>query len=312
LGHTDCQRGISVSEASVLLVRVPQVQIPTFPCAFLLPTWPFFFDETLIKLMKMEYFHDDGDVFIDYSWERAPSIEEDVYPEWCLEFFSMMYFERGVDRTKLMTEKFLLGLYDPSELDHRLFATQLSKLEIDDKLFDHDAYWRKIGQPTGTNRRMLLIKEPLMRIVHRIIVGALVYRLGTEHLCKHAPGLKENSLICGDHYVTKITKSLGYLMNEEVGKCSKPIECEKWTTKMLANELDLENYTLLQPTLSPPPTREGREKRQEPSGLNLSKGYFAGSMPNFRGTSIVPSSGYEVGGSSRAIQDDDDDASMSE
>ncbi|GKG56526.1 hypothetical protein Tco_0579850, partial [Tanacetum coccineum] len=37
------------------------------------------------------------------------------------------------------------------------------------------------------------------------------------------------------------------------------------------------------------------------------------SMPAFRGTSIVPSSGYEVGGSSRAMQDeDDDDASMSE
>ncbi|GKB50326.1 hypothetical protein Tco_0901079 [Tanacetum coccineum] len=247
--------------------------------------------------MKMKYFHDDGDVFVDYSWERALSIEEDVYPEWCLEFFSMMYFERGVDRTKLMTEKFLLGLYDPSELDHRLFATHLSKLEIDDKLFDHDAYWRKIGQPTGTNQRMSLIKEPLMRIVHRIIVGDLVYRLGR---------LKENSLICGDHYVNKITKSLGYLVNEEARKCSKPTECEKWTTKMLANELDLENYTLLQPTLSPPPTREEREKRQEPSGLNSS------SMPNFKGTSIVPSSGYEVGGSSRAIQDDDDDASLSE
>ncbi|GKA67001.1 putative reverse transcriptase domain-containing protein, partial [Tanacetum coccineum] len=36
--HTDCQRGIRVSEASVLLMRVPQVQIPTFPCAFFNPT----------------------------------------------------------------------------------------------------------------------------------------------------------------------------------------------------------------------------------------------------------------------------------
>ncbi|GJX17537.1 hypothetical protein Tco_0218369 [Tanacetum coccineum] len=42
------------------------------------------------------------------------------------------------------------------------------------------------------------------------------------------------------------------------------------------------------------------------------EGYFAGSMPSFGGTFIVPSPGYEVGGSSRAIQDDDDDASMSE
>ncbi|GJV72626.1 hypothetical protein Tco_1492621 [Tanacetum coccineum] len=42
------------------------------------------------------------------------------------------------------------------------------------------------------------------------------------------------------------------------------------------------------------------------------EGYFEGSMPSFEGTFIVLSPGYEVGGSSRAIQDDDDDASMSE
>ncbi|GJT01063.1 DNA-directed DNA polymerase [Tanacetum coccineum] len=63
------------------------------------------FDETLKDLMKMEYLHNDGDVFLDYSWERALAYEGDVYSEWCLKFFSTMYFERGVDRTKLMTEK---------------------------------------------------------------------------------------------------------------------------------------------------------------------------------------------------------------
>ncbi|GJU80469.1 putative reverse transcriptase domain-containing protein [Tanacetum coccineum] len=108
------------------------------------------FDETLKDLMKMEYLHNDGDVFVDYSWEIAFSIEGDVYPEWCLEFFSTMYFERGVDRTKLMTEKcvsfrlcgqehvltlpefvVLLGLYEPNELDHRLFAIHFSRLEVD-------------------------------------------------------------------------------------------------------------------------------------------------------------------------------------
>ncbi|GJV72072.1 hypothetical protein Tco_1492067, partial [Tanacetum coccineum] len=84
---------------------------------------------------------------------------------------------------------------------------------------------------------MSLIQEPLIRVVHRLIVGALVHRLGSkeicqkrdlwmmnaledsrginlawviaEHLCKHALGIKENSLICVGHYVTKIAKSLG-------------------------------------------------------------------------------------------------------
>ncbi|GKA56080.1 hypothetical protein Tco_0755152 [Tanacetum coccineum] len=312
------------------------------------------------KLMKMEYLYDDGDVYVDYSWERALLIKEDV----------LCGQEHVLTLPKFVI---LLGLYEPSELDHQFFATHFSKLEIDDKLFDHDACWRKIGQPIETNRRMSLIKEPLM--------------------------LKENSLICGSHYVTKIAKSLGYLVNEEVGKCSELIKCEKWTTKMLENELNLENYTLLQPTLSPPPTREEREQRQDPSGLNSSWGdwntslkeierkyvwrdlmlmrnnymleysmpilhhfvdqanfayptyeppnvppypypyvpyphpythypdmgnqphggghygapgeaYFTGSMLNFRGTSIVPSSGYEVRGSSRSRQDKDNDASM--
>ncbi|GJW84059.1 hypothetical protein Tco_0157204 [Tanacetum coccineum] len=67
-----------------------------------------------------------------------------------------------------------------------------------------------------------------------------------EHLCKHASSLKENSLICGGHYVTKISHLLGYLNEEEVAKYSEPIEHETWTLKMLANELYETNHTLMQ------------------------------------------------------------------
>ncbi|GJT03582.1 hypothetical protein Tco_0824751 [Tanacetum coccineum] len=215
-------------------------------------------------------------------------------------------------------------------------------------LENYMTYWKRIRKETNTNRRKSLIREPLMRIVHRLIVGALVHRTGSkekcqkkelwimsaleerrfinvawviaEYLCKSAPGIKENSVICGGHYVTKIAKSLGYLVYGEVEKCSKPIECEKWTTKMFEKELDLDNYTLLRSTLLPQPPRVTKEQRQEPSGLNLSWGDWNASlneiersMPSLGGTSIIPSSGYEVGGSSREMQDeDDDDASMSE
>ncbi|GKD98027.1 hypothetical protein Tco_1381924, partial [Tanacetum coccineum] len=144
----------------------------------------------------------------------------------------------------------------------------------DDKLFNHEEFWQNIRKPTSTNPRTSLIKEPLMRIVHKLLVGSLVHKAGSkercqkrdmwimsaleesrginmawviaEHLCKHAPGLKENSLICGGHYVTKIAHSLGYLNEEEVAKCSEPIECETWTVKMLANELDEGTHTLMQ------------------------------------------------------------------
>ncbi|GJY56765.1 hypothetical protein Tco_0455880 [Tanacetum coccineum] len=209
--------------------------------------------------IEFEYIHSDGDVFEDYSWERALSISEDVYPEW-----------------------FLLGLYEEDELKHRFFAIHFTKLEVDNKLFNHDVYWQQIGTPNRTNPRTSLIKEPLIRIVHRLLVGSLVHRVGSkercqnrdlwlisaldeshginldwviaEHLCKHASCFKKNSLICGGHYVTEIAKLLGYLVDEEVAKCSELIECEKWTAKIMASELEEDIHTLLQTTrLAPPP-----------------------------------------------------------
>ncbi|GJS09328.1 hypothetical protein Tco_0366124 [Tanacetum coccineum] len=239
--------------------------------------------------MKYEYLHDDGDIFVDYSWKRALSISGDVYLEWCLEFFSTMYFDKGVDRTMLMTEKciwfwlcgvekvltlpefaVLLGLYKEDELNH--------------------------GKSTSTNPGTSLIKELLMRIVHKLLVGSLVHRAGSKercqkrdmwmmsalevsrginlswviakHLCKHAPGLKENSQICGGHYVTKIAHLLGYLNEEEVTKCLESIEYETWTFKMLANELDEGTHTLMQTEQEASQPGHARRERQEPRGNN--------------------------------------------
>ncbi|GJS95821.1 hypothetical protein Tco_0802789 [Tanacetum coccineum] len=105
------------------------------------------------NLMKMEYTHDDGNEFVDYSWERAFSIKGEVYPDW-----------------------FVLGLYEPSDLKHRLFNIHFNKLEINDKGFDYIEYWNRIGEPTTRNKRAITAKDPLMRIVHTIIVGAFVHR----------------------------------------------------------------------------------------------------------------------------------------
>ncbi|GKB05061.1 hypothetical protein Tco_0833256 [Tanacetum coccineum] len=275
------------------------------------------FEETLKNNIKFEYLHNDGDVFEDYSWERALSISGDVFTELCLEFFSTMYFDKGVDRTKLMTKKciwfrlcgiekvltlpefaVLLGLYEEDELTHRLFDIHFARLEVDDKSFNHEAFWQKIGTLTSTNPRTSLIKEPLMRVVHRLLVGSLVHRAGSkercqkrdlwimssleesrginlawvivEHLCKHAPGVKENSFIYGGHYVTDIARSLGYPKSKEVAKCSEPIECEKCTAKMLANELDEDIHTLMQTERVAPQPREARRERQESSELDSS------------------------------------------
>ncbi|GJW42361.1 retrovirus-related pol polyprotein from transposon TNT 1-94 [Tanacetum coccineum] len=46
----------------------------------------------------------------------------------------------------------------------------------DDKQFDHKDYWTRVGKPTLTNHKEVLMKEPLMRIMHKFIVGSLAHR----------------------------------------------------------------------------------------------------------------------------------------
>ncbi|GJV67001.1 retrovirus-related pol polyprotein from transposon TNT 1-94 [Tanacetum coccineum] len=252
------------------------------------------FDETLKELMKMEYLHSDGDVFVDYSWERALSIEGDVL----------------CGREHVLTLSgfaLLLGLYEESELEHRLFGVHFSKLEIDDKLFDHNAYWRKM---------MSALKESR---------GVNLAWVIAEHLCKHAPGLKENSLICRGHYVTKIAKPLGIerrdvwrdsmlMRNNYMLEHSMPI------LHHLADQSNFAYPTYEPPNVPPYPypyvpyphpyTHYPDMGNQSHGGGHYgapSDGYFEGSIPSLGGTSIVPSSGYEVGGSSGGVRDEDDD-----
>ncbi|GKD47885.1 hypothetical protein Tco_1276861, partial [Tanacetum coccineum] len=40
------------------------------------------FEDTLREMMKLEYIYEgDGDLFVDYSWERVLSIDDEIYPE---------------------------------------------------------------------------------------------------------------------------------------------------------------------------------------------------------------------------------------
>ncbi|GJS00226.1 hypothetical protein Tco_0316734 [Tanacetum coccineum] len=44
-------------------------------------------EDTLREMMKLEYIYEgDGDVFVDYSWERALLINYEIYVKWVLEF----------------------------------------------------------------------------------------------------------------------------------------------------------------------------------------------------------------------------------
>nr|GEY07564.1 hypothetical protein [Tanacetum cinerariifolium] len=169
------------------------------------------FEDTLREMMKLEYIYEgDGDVFVDYSWEGALSINNEIYPEWVLEFFSTLYFDKDVDRNNLTKEKCIW-------------------LESDDKQFDYKDYWTRVGKPTLKNHKEVLVKEPLMRIVHKVIIGSLVHRVTSREMPKARfvddECFREVAVICAGHYVTKIACFLGYCMDDEIKKCSELIDC---------------------------------------------------------------------------------------
>ncbi|GKB51761.1 retrovirus-related pol polyprotein from transposon TNT 1-94 [Tanacetum coccineum] len=226
-----------------------------------------------LEMMKLEYIYEgDGYIFVDYSWERALSRDNEIYPEWVLEFFSTLYFDKDVDRNNLMKEKCIwfrlcryehiltlpefavvLGLFTKDEVKHRLFEIYFGRLEVDDKQFNHNDYWTRVGKPTLTNYKEVLMKEPLMRIVHKVIVGSLVHMVASRERCQKR-----------DLWMMSTSEE----SHQEV---FKPIDCEYWISKMLADELDVENTCLRKETEMPTQAKEGSsEPRQEHGGLNSS------------------------------------------
>ncbi|GJV57370.1 hypothetical protein Tco_1458375 [Tanacetum coccineum] len=274
------------------------------------------FEDTLREMMKLEYIYEgDRDIFVDYSWERALSIDNEIYPEWVLEFFSTLYFDKDVDRNNLMKEKCIWFRL----CGHEHILT-LPEFAVVLGLFTEDE--TRVGKPTLTNHKEVLVKEPLMRIVHKVIVGSLVHRVASREGCQKRDlwmmsALEEScevdlAWIIADH------------LYKHIKKCLKPIDCEYWISKMLADELDVVNTCLKKETEMPTQVEEGSSKpRQEHGGLNSSWGdwnasnqsnqgrsyglggddYFTSAMPDFRGSS----SGYAVGGLSRGAGFNDDD-----
>nr|GEW99754.1 hypothetical protein [Tanacetum cinerariifolium] len=204
-------------------------------------------------MMKLEYIYEgDGDVFVDYLWERALSIDDEIYHEWGLEFFSTLYFHKDVDRTYLRKEKciwfrlcghehiltlpefpVILGLFIKDEVEQRLFKIYFGKLEVDDK----QLIIRIIG--------LELEEMPKTRFVDDERFRGVAW----------------------SHYVTRFASFLGYCMDDEIKKCSVPIDYKYWTSRMLADELDEENTCLKKEARIPIQAVEGSTRqRQEHEG----------------------------------------------
>ncbi|GJR06475.1 hypothetical protein Tco_0529459 [Tanacetum coccineum] len=237
--------------------------------------------DDLLDMIKIEYMHEDGDVFEDHSWEDVYSNGEKVYREWCLEFFSMMYVNRKVNQDEIIREKciwfrlcrkehvftllefaVLLGLYSESDIQHRLFEIHFLRIMTNDKGFNHAAYWSRIGQPITRKRRH---NENMAWIL-------------AEYLSKRAPGITEISEIYGGHFVTKIARRLRFYNQRALAKCSKSIKSESWDDRMFGKALDRRAKKLSLITLLEGPPQASNVPREEPSVLNSSWGDWNASL----------------------------------
>nr|GEY85649.1 hypothetical protein [Tanacetum cinerariifolium] len=216
-------------------------------------------EDALLNMINIEYMDEDRDVFLDRSWEHVFSNGEKVYREWFLEFYSTM-------------------------------------LVINDKGFNYDTYWNRIGQPTTVKKKLVDIRYLLLHIMHTILVGAFTHRSSSrdkvqkfnlwllslldegnnanvawilaEYHSKKSSEYKRESEICGGHFVTKIYN------DRELDKCSKPINSESWDDKMFRKALDRRAKKLSPITPLEAPPQASNLSGGEPSLMLMRNGYM--------------------------------------
>ena len=278
----------------------------------------------LREMMRMSYVYPgDGDEFVDLSWERAFSIYEDVYREWCLEFFSTFYFERkvydilhevciwfrlcGKEHAYTLPQFAVhLGLYEADEVNNRLFGTHFVGLKRYHNRYDGISdYWNRIGDPSCLRRNASRIRNPLMKILHKLITWGVSHRTGSndkcnnpdlwlmklleedrngnaawiiaEYLSRRAPGIKDRSDVCGGHYVTALARNLGYFEDDELAKCSEPLESETWDAKGFGKALNKRARSLGEWT-EPEVDMPQQQQQQPPQQTEGIYGYAPGSF----------------------------------
>ncbi|GJS75603.1 putative ribonuclease H-like domain-containing protein [Tanacetum coccineum] len=207
-------------------------------------------EDDLLDMMKIEYMHKYGDVFEDHSWENHVL----TLPEFAV----------------------LLRLYSESDVQHRLFETHFSRLMTNDKGFNHEAYWSRIGQPRTGTKKLADIRD-----------------------------VWKDSMLMRNGYMLEHSMSILHHLVDEAKFAYPPYEppnVPPYPYLYVAYPHPYIHY----PDIRNPFYRGGQY------GAPGNDYLFTGAMPSHRGTLIISSSGYDVGGSSRGVQDEDDDDDMSD
>ncbi|GJW61424.1 hypothetical protein Tco_0110759 [Tanacetum coccineum] len=157
--------------------------------------------DRLSDRMLMEHMDAQGQgVFISQAWRRIFDIQGPLVHELILEFFSTFRFgDAVVNLDKAKALQFQLGGAGTAE----------SGRQISDK-GDLSAYWREIsskGDLLGTPPSYTLIRDPMMRLCHRLIACSIAGR-------SQAP--KKGAMIPGGQFVARLAQHFGLLTKERL------------------------------------------------------------------------------------------------
>ena len=120
-----------------------------------------------------------------------------------MEFFFTFYFERKV--YDIMRETCIwfrlcgnehaytlpqfavhLGLYEQHEIEHRFFETHFLRLKRHHngyvKILE---YWNRVGDPSCVRRNASRIRNPLMKIMQKLISWRVLHRTGSCDKCNN-------------------------------------------------------------------------------------------------------------------------------
>ncbi|GJX45782.1 hypothetical protein Tco_0262458 [Tanacetum coccineum] len=149
----------------------------------------------LKKMFRIIFKEDDELVFTCRAWWKAFKVKEDVYKEWCLEFFSTLWVDKQI-KVENITSKVciwfrlcgrnyeftlsdfgvLLGLYTEDEINEPKFRAYLEAGEINFDKFPIKSFWESISKNDNGRKNEVSLRDPKLKLIHRLIVNVVLHR----------------------------------------------------------------------------------------------------------------------------------------
>nr|GEY87048.1 hypothetical protein [Tanacetum cinerariifolium] len=192
----------------------------------------------LTKMFRIRFKEDDELLFTCRAWWKAFKVKEDVYKEWCLEFFSTLWVDEKIKVENITSEvciwfrlcgrnyefalldfTVLLGLYTEDEINKPKFKARLEAGEMNfDKLLVNAVLHRDYSRDKLFHTDVWLMS--LIPERHAANVPWII----TTYLFDTTARKRGTSKIGGGHWVTRTVRNLGLFVPLEIKKCSPPLK----------------------------------------------------------------------------------------